>query len=165
MLNTIVVVANGSRARFFSVRPAETPEFESSPQMVECGTLVNPEQTAAGKDLWTDTRSGSNRGGTRFGLHSYDDHRDEHRAEFERRFAQSVAGETANLVRSEGATRVVITADNRILGMLRNELHRSNGYDIKEVARDYSKFSVNELHEQLASLALIPPRRRPGYAS
>ena len=104
-------------------------------------------------------------GTTGYSLHSYDDHRDEHRAEFERRFAQSVAGETANLVRSEGANRVVITADNRILGMLRNELHRSNGYDIKEVARDYSKFSVNELHEQLASLALIPPRRRPGYAS
>jgi protein required for attachment to host cells len=165
MLNTIVVVANGSRARFFSVRPAETPEFESSPQMVECGTLVNPEHTAAGKDLWTDTKSGSNRGGTRFGLHGYDDHRDEHRAEFERRFAQSVAGETANLVRSEGATRVVITADNRILGMLRNELHHGNGFDIKEVARDYSKFSPNELHEQLASLALVPPRRRPGYAS
>lgn len=163
MLNTIVVVANGSRARFFSVHPAETPEFESSPQMVEYETLVNPEQMASGKELWTDTRSGSHRSGAGHGMHSYDDHRDEHRVEFERRFAQNVATEATNLVRSKGATRMVLTADNRILGMLRNKLHRNNGFEIQEVARDYSKFSIRELHEQLASLALIPPRRRPGY--
>jgi len=46
---------------------------------------------------------------------------------------------------------------------LRDELHRNNGFEIKEVAKDYSKFSMHELHEQLAALALIPARRRPGF--
>lgn len=163
MLNIIVVVANGSLARFFSLRPAETPEFESSPCMVEHGTLTNPEQTASSKELWSDSRSGSNRGAAGGGVHRYDDHRNQHRAEYERRFVQSVAGETAALARNEGAARVVVTADNRMLGMLRDELHRNNGFEIKEVAKDYSKFSVHELHEQLAALALIPARRRPGF--
>lgn len=161
MLNTIVVVANGSRARFFSVRNAETPEFESSPRMVEHGVLTNPEQMAAGKELWSDNRSGGNRGAGGAGVHRYDDHRDQHRAEYERRFVQSVAGETASLARNENAVRVVVTADTRMLGMLRDELHRNNGFEVKEVAKDYSKFSPHELHAQLASMALIPPRRRP----
>ncbi|HSI21422.1 MAG TPA: host attachment protein [Methylophilaceae bacterium] len=163
MLNIIVVVANGSRARFFSLQNAETPEYESSPRMVEHETLVNPEQAAAGKDLWTDTRSGSNRGGGGGGVHRYDDHREQHRVEYERRFVQSVAGETAALARTAGAVRVVVTADNRMLGMLRGELHRNNGFELKEVAKDYSKFSVHELHEQLASMNLIPARRKPGF--
>lgn len=162
-MNTIVVVANGSRARFFSLRPAETPEYESSPCMVEHETLVNPEQAAAGRELWSDSKSGSNRGGGGGGVHRYDDHREQHRVEYERRFVQSVAGEAANLARNQGAERLVVTADNRMLGMLRNELHRSNGFEIKEVAKDYSKFSPHELHEQLASMNLIPPRRKPGF--
>jgi protein required for attachment to host cells len=152
MLNIIVVVANGSRARFFSLHNAETPEYESSPRMVEHETLVNPEQAAAGRELWSDTRSGSNRGGG-----------EQHRVEYERRFVQSVAGETAALARNAGAVRVVVTADNRMLGMLRGELHRNNGFELKEVAKDYSKFSVHELHEQLASMNLIPARRKPGF--
>lgn len=162
MMNTIVVVANGSRARFFSLHAAETPEYESSPRMVEHTTLANPEQTAAGKELWSDNRSGSNRG-MGSGVHRYDDHRNQHRAEYERRFVQSVACETENLARTVGAVRVVVTADTRVLGLLRGELHRGNGFEVKEVARDYIKFSVQELHEQLASMDLIPARRRPGF--
>lgn len=162
MMNTIVVVANGSRARFFSLQPAETPAFESSPRMVEHGGLVNPEQEAAGKDLWSDNKSGRNRSSGGGGAHGYDDHRDQHRAEYERRFVQSVAGEAASLARSHGAMRMVVTADNRMLGLLREELHRANGFDLKEVPKDYSKLSVHELHEQLAALKLVPARRRPG---
>jgi len=163
MMNTIVVVANGSRARFFTLREADTPEYESSPRMVEHETLLNPEQEAAGKELWSDSKSGSNRGAAGGGVHRYDDHRNQHRAEYERRFVQTVAGETHNLARNEGAVRVVVTADNRMLGMLRGELHRNNGFELKEVAKDYSKFSVHELHEQLAAMDLIPARRKPGY--
>lgn len=163
MMNTIVVVANGSRARFFSVQPADSPSYESSPRMVEHVGLVNPEQEAAGKDLWSDNKSGRNRSSGGGGAHGYDDHRNQHRAEYERRFVQSVAGEAANLARNQGASRLVITADNRMLGMLRGELQRSNGLDLKEVPKDYSKLSVQELHEQLASLNLVPARRRPGF--
>lgn len=163
MMNTIVVVANGSRARFFSLREADTPEYESSPRMVEHESLLNPEQEAAGKDLWSDSRSGSNRSSGGGGVHRYDDHRNQHRAEYERRFVQSVVGETHSLARNEGAVRVVVTADNRMLGMLRDELHRNNGFELKEVAKDYSKYSVHDLHEQLAAMDLIPARRKPEF--
>lgn len=163
MMNTIVVVANGARARFFSLQPAETPAYESSPRMVEHESLVNPEQEAAGKDLWSDNKSGRNRSSGGGGAHGYDDHRSQHRVEYERRFVQSVAGEATSLARNQGASCVVVTADNRMLGMLRCELHRNNGFDLKEVAKDYSKLSVQALHEQLAALNLVPARRRPGF--
>ena len=64
-----------------------------------------------------------------------------------------------------GAALLYRAASGRdgLLGMLRGELHRNNGFELKEVAKDYSKFSVHELHEQLASMNLIPARRKPGF--
>lgn len=161
-MNTIVVVANGSRARFFTLHPAESPEYESGPSLVEQECLTNPQQEAAGKELWADNSSGRNRSSGGGGAHGYDDHRDQHRAEYERRFAQSVAGQTSRMAQNQRAERIVLTADNRLLGLLREELHRNNGFDLREVAKDYSKLSVHDLHEQLSNLNLIPARRRPG---
>lgn len=161
-MNTVVVVANSSRARFFTLQQAEAPNFESGPRLVECRCLANPQQESAGKELWSDNKSGRNRSSGGGGAHGYEDHRDQHRAEYERRFMQSVAGEAARLARSERATRVVLTADSRTLGLLRGELHNGNGYDLREVGKDYSKLTAQHLHEQLAALKLVPARRRPG---
>ncbi len=160
-MNTIVVVTNGAQARFFTLEPAESPAYESSPRLVEQECLVNPQQEVAGKNLWSDN-SGGNRSTGGGGSHGYDDHRDQHRAEYERRFARQVASATTELARSRKADQVVLAADSRMLGSLRDELHRVNGFDLKQVARDYSKLSVLDLHEQLAGLDLLPARRRPG---
>ena len=160
-MNTIVVIANGAQARFFTLEPAESPDYESSPRLVEQECLVNPQQEVAGKDLWSDN-SGGNRSTGGGGSHGYDDHRDKHRADYERRFAQQVAAATTQLVRGREANRVVLAADSRMLGALRGELHRANDFDLKPVAKDYSKLSVLDLHEQLAALDLLPARRKPG---
>jgi len=75
-MNTIVTVVNGSRARFFSLQPAETPAYESSPRLVEHEDLVNPENESADKTLWSDNSSG-NRSSAGGGAHGYDDHREQ----------------------------------------------------------------------------------------
>jgi protein required for attachment to host cells len=160
-MNTIVVVANGAHARLFTLEAAENPAYESSPRLVEQECLVNPQQETAGRELWSDN-SGGNRSKGGGGSHGYDDHRDQHRAEYEKRFLQQVAAVTTELSRKCRAGQVVLAADNRVLGQLRDELHRSNGFDLKEVAKDYSKLSALELHEQLAGLNLIQARRKPG---
>jgi protein required for attachment to host cells len=160
-MNTVVVVANSTRARFFTLQQAESPTFESGPRLVECRCLANPEQEASDRELWSDSKSGRNRSSGGGGAHGYDDHREQHRAEYDRRFMQSVAVEAERLARSEHAMRVVVTADNRTLGLLRGELHRSNGFDLREVGKDYSKLSATALHEHLAALKLVPARRRP----
>lgn len=160
-MNTIVVVANGAQARFFTLEPAESPVYESSPRLVEQECLVNPQQEVAGKELWSDN-SGGNRSTGGGGSHGYDDHRGQHRAECERRFAQQVAVATTQLARSRKADQVVLAADSRMLGALRDELYRANGFELKPVVKDYSKLSVLELHGQLAVLDLLPARRKPG---
>lgn len=162
MNNTIVVVANGAHARFFTLEAAENPFYESSPRLVEHECLANPQQEAAGRDLWSDNKSGRNRSSGGGGAHGYDDHRDQHRAEYERRFLRQVAATATQLARGRKAECVVLAAENHVLGHLRDELHRGNGFDLKPVAKDYLKLSVLDLHEQLAGLDLLPARRRPG---
>lgn len=160
-MNTLVVIASSAQARFFTLEPAESPAYESSPRLVEQDCLVNPQQDATGQELWSDN-SGGNRSTGGGGSHGYDDHRGQHRAEYERRFSQQVAAATTQLVRRLKATLVVLTADSRMLGALRDGLHRANGFELKPVAKDYSKLSVLDLHEQLAILNLLPARRKPG---
>lgn len=162
-MNTIVTVVNGSRARFFSLQPAETPAYESSPRLVEHENLVNPENESPDKALWSDNSSG-NRSSAGGGMHGYDDHREQHRAEHERRFSQSIAAEAIKLAHKQQAKSIVVVADSRMLGLLRNDLESSNGITIKELAKDYSKLSIPELHAQLANHHLIPAQRKPGQS-
>jgi protein required for attachment to host cells len=161
-MNIIVVAVNGAQARFFSLEDAENPAYESSPRLVEQECLVNLPQQEAGKDLWSDNKSGRNRSSAGGSAHGYDDHRDQHRAEYERRFLQQVVSATTQLAQKRKATHVVLAADNRVLGQLRDALHGNNGFDLKPVAKDYSKLTALELHEQLASAGLLPSRRKPG---
>ena len=43
MRNYLVVAADGARVRFFKLVPAEFPELESGPSLVELEDRVNPE--------------------------------------------------------------------------------------------------------------------------
>lgn len=149
-MNTIVVVANGAQVRFFNLQDAEDPAMESGPRLVEQECLTNPQQEAPGRELWTD------------GAHGYDDHRDQHRAEYGRRFLQQAAETLKRLAAKNKVTRVVVAAEARVLGMLRQLLQGKNGFDLLEVGKDYSKFSAHQLQAQLAMLGMIAPCRRPG---
>lgn len=150
MMNTIVVVANGAQVRFFDLQTADDPSLESGPRLVERECLVNPQQEAAGRELWTD------------GAHGYDDHRDQHRAEYGRRFLRQAAQTLKRLAAKHKVTRVVVAAETRVLGMLRQLLQGQNGFDLLEVGKDYSKFSAQQLQAQLALLGMVAPCRRPG---
>ena len=162
MQHNCVVVAGGSRARFFTLKDVEFPEMQSGPNLYEINDLISVEKETAGNDLWSDTKSGRNRGGNG-AAHGYDDHRSQHEDEFERRFARDIARETARLLRENSTKQLVLVAQKRILGFLRNELDSllKAGVEIKELAKDLSKLSPLELHEHLARERLIPQRRTP----
>ena len=157
-----VVVAAGSRARFFTLSPAEIPEMQSGPNLVERSDLISPERATHEKDMWSDTKSGRNRssGG---GAHGYDDHRAQHEDEFERRFAREVVEQAEKLVSSNGNRRIIMVAQKRMLGFLRNSLEglRKNGVEIHEVAKDLSKMKPMQLHEALSMQNLLPARQSP----
>lgn len=163
MQHNCVVVAGGSRARFFTLQEAEFPEIESGPNLCEVNDLINFEKAIRDSDLWSDTNSGRNRGSHNSPSHGYDDHRSQHQDEFERRFARDIAREAARLARQNSTQQVVLVAQKRILGFLRNELDTltKSGVEIKELAKDLSKLSPLELHEHLAREHLLPQRRSP----
>lgn len=163
MHNNYVVVAGGSRARFFTLQDVEFPEMQSGPNLCEINDLVNVENESSGNELWSNTKSGRNRGGGGSPAHGYDDHRSQHEDEFERRFARDIARETAKMLHQSSTKQLVLVAQKRILGFLRNELDTliKAGVEIKELAKDLSKLSPLELHEHLARERLIPERRSP----
>src|SRR5690606_1804140 len=152
MNHNCVVVAGGSRARFFTLREPEFPEMESGPNLHEAADLVSPEKDMPGSDLWTNLTSGRNRGGGGSTAHGYDDHRSQHQDEVDRRFARNIARQASRLIQDHATRELVLVAQKRVLGFLRNELDAlvKSGVEIRELAKDLSKLSPLELHEHLA---------------
>lgn len=155
-----VVVAEGARARFFTLEPAELPELEGGPNLVEHDSLVNPRHRAHDASVYADTRGGRNRTPGGQG-HGYDEHRDRHDAASEQKFARDIARQLSSLTRSNGTRRVILCAEKRMLGFLRHEVRGGGGLDLTEVGKDLAKLSVTDLHRHLAGDGLLPRRRNP----
>ncbi len=163
MTDYCVVVANGARARFFTLQGAKVPEIEGGPNLVEQGSnLVNPEKELPDRELWSN-EYGRNRAPSGGPAHGYDDHRAQHDEELVRRFARRVAEETARRVQANSAAHVVLVAQKRTLGHLRPALEPllRASVDVREVGKDLSKLSPTELHEHLARENVLPRRRIP----
>jgi protein required for attachment to host cells len=164
MSDYCVVVTDGARARFFTLEPVDFPDVESGPRLTEQGNLVNPEKDMPQRELFSNTKTGRNRAPGGGPAHGYDDHRDEHENEFERRFARKVAEETTRIAHSNRAHWIVLAAEPRMLGFLRIELKTvmRNGVEVRELGKDLSKLSSQQVHAHLAKEQLLPARRRPG---
>jgi protein required for attachment to host cells len=160
MSQFLVAVIDGTRARFFTLEQAEVPEYESGPNLIERGDMVNPAKELAGKELWANVKTGRNRGAGNQ-AHGYDDRRDSHLGEFGRRFAGAIAEEIAQLKNGHQVSRLVLVAEPQILGFVRDAInaHSVNGVQIDELAKDLSKLKPLDLHEYLASKALLPARK------
>ncbi len=159
-----VVVSGGARARFFTLEPVDFPELESGPKLIDKGELLNPEKKTAGRDLYTDLRTGRSRAPRGGPSHGYDDHRTQHDDEFDRRFARRVLQKARRLAKENRARRIVMAAPARMLGLLRQDLAGipKEGIEVHKVAKDMSKFSPRQIHDHLARKQLLPPYRRPG---
>ncbi len=167
MTHNCVLVADGSRARFFKLQDVEFPELESGPNLTEINDMVNPEKEVHQRDLWSDAKSGRNRVAAGGMAHGYDDHRAQHEDEYERRFARDIAREVERLTSEASDCRLVIVAQRRILGFLRSELEslaRQSRIEIRELAKDLCKLAPRELHDFLARERLLPKRRQPQVA-
>ena len=152
-----VLVADGTRARFLVLEPAQSSRPESRPQLVEKKNLINPNLDIAGRDLWSDPKTGRGRAGGGGPAHGYDDHRDRHEDEFERRFARQIAEEAASFVHGRIDEQLLVAAQKRMLGFLRPELKRClKEVRVRELAKDVSKLNPTELYNHLAERNLVP---------
>jgi len=164
MSDYCVIVADGARARFFSLDTVEVPELESGPNLVEANDLINPEAETEGRALWSDIKTGRNRSSGGGGAHGYDDHRSQHEAEYLARFARVVAEQAAGLAGRDNIKYLVLVADKAMLGFLREALRAAGPKqaEIRELPKNLSKHATLDIHEHLGEAGLLPKRRRPG---
>jgi len=158
-----VVTANTACARFFILQEAAVPETESSPKLVEQYSIINPTgEKSETKRLGAPT-SGRNRAPSG-GSYPFDDHRGKHQIETLRRFVKLVVADAIKLARRQDAgNSLVLAAEKRLLGLIREELHaiKTNGLVIQECDRDMVGESPMKIHELLARRGLVPKMRKP----
>lgn len=159
----LVVVADGTCARFFSVEAAAQPAVQSGPHLLEHDDLVNPEHEQGGRDKYSTTRTGLNlnpRGGP---SHGYDDHRAQHEQEHERRFAREIATRAVSLAQEYCAGHLVLTAERHMLGLLRDALKIpvKSGIEVSELAKDLTKLTPAQVYDHLEAAGVVPARHGP----
>lgn len=163
MRKYMVVAMDNAKARFLTLKPAELPEFMSGPDLVELEVLYNPEERASDETVFSTARGGR-RSTAQGNGHGYDDHRERHRAEFERRFFQDVVARCERLSRRQGADQLVLVADARTLGRIRDTLDsrlNGNGVAVNELAENLAGLAPNQLHTRLANQRCLPARKPP----
>ncbi len=159
MNQAVVAVMDGTKARFFTLKEAEFPEYESSPNLVEHECLTNMAKEMTGRELWANTK-GRNRG-SRNQVHGYDDHRQNHISEYERHFAKDISHKISDLLREWESHLILLVAEPQMLGFVRESLmpHLPKNIKLEELAKDLCKLKPLELHEYLAHKHLVPPRK------
>jgi protein required for attachment to host cells len=159
--NYCVLVADGTLARLFTLEgSATTPP---GPDLVEQEDLANPEHKLAGRDKYSTTRTGSNVNPQKGTTHGYDDHRDREEREHERRFAQDITGRTLALAQQQQARHLVLVAEKRMLGLLREALvlPAHSEIELHELAKDLTRLTPTEVQAHLAEAGLVPARQAP----
>ena len=151
----VVALINGTQGRFFTLDSLATSEYESSPNLIEHESLLDPTKELHGQDLWANTKTGKNRG-SNGKAHSYDDHRQKHELEFEKRFAQKVSRGILELIQRHQAKHLIVVAEPQILGILRETMvdNQFKNININEVAKDISHLHLNQIHDYLAKKSL-----------
>lgn len=148
MINTCVVVADGANARFFLLRTGSAARDKN--RLVEVQGLAN-----SGDEEPPESRHSNRDAGPR---HPYVAQRSRHRLELERRFAAEVVEHAAAQVSTWSEGILVVVAEPRFLGLLREQLRASlaSGIQLKELARDYAGFTATDLQRQLESSNMLP---------
>jgi protein required for attachment to host cells len=154
-----IVVADGARARLFTLDNGTTAA--PGPDLVEHEDLANPEHKLAGRDKYSTTRTGSNLNPQKGPSHGYDDHRDKEEREHERRFACQIAGQAVALAQRQQTSHLVVAAEKRMLGLLREALvlPPKSGIEMRELAKDLTRLTPTELQAHLAAAGLVPARQ------
>jgi protein required for attachment to host cells len=168
MSPVLVVVTDGAKARFFTLKTAEIPEYESSPYLLEDEVLLNPDQSLSGQQLWSGPQSQAGHYQEGKGsAHSYDDRRQKHEIEFERRFAQEIANQILKRTQLHQSQQLILIAEPRLLGLLREVLIPTlpKTLMLSELDKNLCHLTHQELHEYLANKDLLTfPKKAPSLS-
>lgn len=152
MSPVLVVVADGAKARFFTLEPAGIIEYPSAPSLVENEVLLNPDRDLSDRQLWSSPQSQAGHFQEGKGpAHSYDDRRQKHELEFERRFAQEITDRVLNQIQLHQIRQLILSAEPRILGLLRETLtpELPKTLSMSELDKNLCHLTPHELYEYL----------------
>jgi protein required for attachment to host cells len=165
MKRACIAIVDATRARIYTYDPAESNGVHAASDRTlrEELDLVNPGRR--GHDLFSTTKPGIKRIAPGGG--STDDHRDAHFEQLERNFAKQIVEEVDRIARERAFPRIILVTPPRMLGELRKvdaPLQRPET-TLEYVERDLARLTSPQIHDHLAELRMIPPRRRPTSAS
>ena len=149
MSRTCIVVVDGRSARFFCVVPGAAPRKRA--ELVEQGTLSNPDVRELGKTATGRPRTETNTNRGAGPVHPVEAQRKKHRLEIDRRFARDIARRAGELTAAWKDGTVMLIAEPRLLGLTRADMRAAlpPALTLKELARNYAHFSATEIGEQL----------------
>jgi protein required for attachment to host cells len=162
MTKTCILVADGARARFLTLEIPIEPATDGGAYLVEHLDLVNPEVDVPERKLFSD-RSGSAHSSPKGGAHALDDHREGHEHESARRFARSVAERLASFAAEQAATEIVLVAEPRSLGALREQIVAKHlrGVDLVELGENLTRRPLVQIQSVLALRGVVPAAHAP----
>jgi protein required for attachment to host cells len=152
-----VVVADAAHARVLVLEPDRDTDETAASELVEVAEITNPMVRAR-----SSAAAGHNgrRGRTPpQGIPEYQDHR---RA-IERHFAAEIAEEAAAVWSCYPPCELIVAAGPGMLAALRPAIHERTGGPIdpaaiRELARELTRLTVAQLHDELIGADLLPPR-------
>jgi len=158
-----IATVSEAQAKFYCLEPVEHPELESGPKLCELAQISNPEKRLPDREIYTDTRTGRGRAPGKGPAHGYDDHRERRDEESSRKFSRTVLEKIRELALSQDTKVVILAAQPRMLGMLRQDVYllRREGIEVYEHSKDLTKLSPRQVHEHLAKERLIPALKKP----
>lgn len=138
---TTIVVADSTRARFFT---AESP---SSP-LIENETLAHPEGRLHDRDMTSDL-PGKNSSGNGAGGHTYQNQTDPKKHEMSV-FAKHVADHLDTKRNANELIKVILVADPAFLGELRSQLsNATNEKVVYELNKNLARHSPEDIRKHL----------------
>lgn len=163
MNRTAIVVVDNRLAHIYGIESVDSPRVRV--KLVERKALENPDADMSEKNGGGRPATESNSNRDAGPVHPIGPQRERHRLEHNRRFGREIARETAAVAAGWKVGTIVLVADTRMLGLLReplrDALHR--GIELKELAKDYGRLGPADLCDHLLQNHLIPLSiREPG---
>jgi protein required for attachment to host cells len=155
MNNTCLIVADGSRARLFLVVHDDNPTHRL--RLAERATLINQETIARGRTGAGRVKSERNTNRQAGPIHPIGAQRERHRLEHERQFGAEVIEHARQLTADWNRGVMVLIAEPRLLGLMRERLRHALRSEIKleELAKDYGGLSTTELEQVVVGQRLV----------
>ena len=162
MTRTSIIVADAAHARFFALQIPEEPRVDGGARLFEVRDLINADGDIPERLQFSD-RAGRAHASPEGAAHALDDGRGRHRHEIGRRWARRLLDEMEQFVRQEKSARLLLVAELRVLGALREQMvhERLRDIQIVELGENLTQHPVAEIQSTLASRGLVPAAAAP----